>query len=158
MCDSDSQVFLTRNFWKIERPTSTENETESENSYYPKSETDTVISGTKSEQPVKIIEDLVKNLQSSNNELKNENLKFEYEFEYEKLARLTTEIAAVEDSRFQLGNELLNCKSHNDKLESDNRLLEMQKKKYQTESQEKQAQLEKYENKNNALIKCKVFG
>ena len=155
MCDS--RVFLIRNFWKNERPSSTEYETATENSYYPKSETDTEISGTKSEQPVEIIEDLVKNLQSSNNELKNENRKVEYKVKrlHEKLARLTTEIGVVEDSRIQLENELLTCKSHNDKLESDNRLLEIQKKKYQTESQEKQAQLETHQKENNALKTCK---
>ena len=54
--------------------------------------------------------------------------------------------------------ELSICKSRNDQLESDNRWLEIQKTKYQTESQKKQAQLEIYQKENNALIKCKHFG
>ena len=143
---------MIRNFWKNERPTSTEFETESENSYYPKSETEAEISGT--------IEDQIQNLEISNIELKNENRKLEYKIKrYQKnLARLTTENGAAENERIELENELLTCKSRNDQLESDIRRLEIQNKKYQTELQAKQAQLETYEKEKNALIKCKLFG
>ena len=147
-------------FWANNRPTSTEDETSTEKSYYPKSETETEILGSKIEQPTETFEDQIKILESSKIVLKNENRKVEYKVKrlQEKLARLTTEIGAVEDSRIQLENELINCKSRIDQLESDNRLLEIQKNKYQTESQEKQAQLETYQKENNALIKCKLFG
>ena len=75
---SGSEDGRLRNFWKNERPTSTENETSSENSYYPKSETETEISGTGSEQPEEIIHDQIQNLELSKIELKNENRKLEY--------------------------------------------------------------------------------
>ena len=147
-------------FWANNRPTSTEGETPTENSYYPKSETETEISGGKTEQSVEIIDDQIKDLELSRNELKNENRKLEFQIKrYQKnLARLTTENGAAENERIELESELLTCKSRNDQLESDVRLLEIQKKKYQTESQEKQAQLEKYEKENNALVKCKLLG
>ena len=147
-------------FWANNRPTSTEDETSTENSYYPKSETETEISGTKIERSVETIEDQIKYLQISKNEFKSENRKLEFEIKrlQEKLARLTTENGAAEDTRIKLENELLTCKSRIDQLEDDIRLLEMQKRKYQTESQEKQAQLETYQKENNALIKCKLFG
>ena len=104
--------------------------------------------------------DEIQNLELSKIELKNENRKLEYEIKrfQEKLARLTAETGAAEDTRLQLVNELLTCKSQNDQLKIDNRRLEIQKKKYQTESKEKNAQLEKYEKENYALIKCKILG
>ena len=147
-------------FWANNRPTSTEDETSTENSYYPKSETETEISGTGSEQPEEIIEDQIQNLELSKIELMNKNRKLEYEIIrfQEKLARLMTENGAAEDTRLQLVNELLTCKSQNDQLKIDNRRLEIQKKKYQTELQEKQAQLEKYQKDNKAMIKCKLLG
>ena len=84
---------MIRNFWKNERPSSTEYETATENSYYPKSETDTEISGTKIEQPTETLEDQIKILELSKIELENENRKLEYKVKrYQKnLARLTTE-------------------------------------------------------------------
>ena len=147
-------------FWANNRPTSTEDETSTENSYYPRSDTETEISGENSEQPAEIIEDQIENFELSKIELKNENRRLEYQIKrYQKnVARLTTENGAAENERIELENELLTCKSRIDQLESDIRLLEIQKKKYQTESQEKQAQLEKYEKENNALIKCKLLG
>ena len=147
-------------FWANNRPTSTEDETSTKNSYYPRSDTETEISGENSEQSAEIIEDQIKNFELSKIELKNENRKLEYQIKrYQKnVARLTTENGAAENERIELENELLTCKSRIDQLESDIRLLEIQKKKYQTESQEKQAQLEKYETENNALIKCKLLG
>ena len=153
-------VSLQSIFWANNRPTSTEDETSTENSYYPKSETETEISRTGSEQPVEIIDNQIKNLELSKIELKSENRKLEYKIQrfQEKLAILTTENGATENSRIQLENELINCKSRNDQLESDILLLGIQKKKYQTESQEKQAQLEKYEKENNVLKKCKLLG
>ena len=93
-------------------------------------------------------------------ELKNENRKLEYQIKrYQKknVARLTTENGAAENERIELENELLTCKSRIDQLESDIQLLEIQKKKYQTESKEKQAQLETYQTENNALKKCKLL-
>ena len=60
---------------------------------------------------------------------------------------MTIENGAAEDSRIQLENELLTCKSRNDQLESDIRLIEIQNKKYLTESQEKQAQLKNMKRK-----------
>ena len=74
------------------------------------------------------------------------------------MARLTTENGAAEDTRIKLENELLTSKSRIDQLEDDIRLLKIQKNKYQTESQEKQAQLETYQKENNALIKCEFVG
>ena len=68
--------------------------------------------------------------------------------------RVREDVATVTISE----KELSICKSRNDQLESDNRWLEIQKTKYQTESQKKQAQLEIYQKENNALIKCKHFG
>ena len=129
----DSRVFLIRNFWKNERPSSTEYETATENSYNLKNETDTEISETKSEQPTETIENQINNLELSKIELKSENRKLEYRINrfQEKLARLTTENGAAEDIRIQMENELVNCKSRIDQLESGNRLLEMQKNKYQ---------------------------
>ena len=154
-------------FWANNRPR-TEDETSTENSFYPKSESETVspnkyrdtVSGTKSERSLETIEDQIKNLQISKNEFKSENRKLEFEIKrfQEKLARLTTENGAAEDTRIKLENELLTCKSRNDQLEDDIRLLEIQKNKYQTELQEKQAQVETYEKENNALIKCKLLG
>ena len=41
----DSRVFLIRNFWANERPTTTENETETENPNYPKSQTKAIVRG-----------------------------------------------------------------------------------------------------------------
>ena len=144
-------------FWANNRPTSTEDETSTEISYYPKSETETE---AECEQPEENIDNQIKKLELSKIELKNENRKLEYKIKrYQKnLARLTTENGAGENERIELENELLTCKSRNDQLESDVRLLEIKKKKYQTESQEKQAQLEKYEKDNNAMIKCKLLG
>ena len=146
-------------FWANNRPTSTEDETSTENSYYPKSETETEISEPKNDPPTETLEDQIRNLELSKNELKNENRKLEYKIKrfQTNLARLTAENGAAENERIDLENELLNCKSTIDMLESDNRRLETQKKKYQTESQEKQAQLETCEKEKNALIKCKVF-
>ena len=101
----------------------------------------------------------MKNLALSKIELKNENRKLEYKIKrYQtNLARLTAENGAAENERIDLENELLNCKSHIDQLENDIQLLQIQKNKYQIESQEKQAQLETCEKEKNALIKCKVF-
>ena len=45
----------------ISGPTSTEDETASEKSYYPKSEIETEILETKNEQPTETIEDQIKN-------------------------------------------------------------------------------------------------
>ena len=145
-------------FWANNRPTSTD-ETSTESSFYPKSETETEISETKSERSGETIEDQIKYLQISKNEIKSENRKLEFEIKrfQEKSARLTTENGAAADTRIKLENELLTCKSRIDQLEDDIRLLEIQKNKYQTESQEKQAQLEKYQKENNALIKCKLL-
>ena len=114
---------------------------------------------SKSEQAVETIEDHIKNLELSKIELKSENRKLEYRIKrfQEKLARLTTEIGAAEDIRIQMENELVNCKSRIDQLESGNRLLEMQKNKYRTESQRNQAQLETNQKEKNALIKCCVL-
>ena len=154
---SDSRVFLIRNFWKNEKPTTTENETETENPSYPKSETKTEVSETKSEQPVKIIEDQIKSLELSKNELKNENRKLEFKilrFQAE-MAKLTTENEAAENDRTELAKVLLNYKARINQLESDNRRLEMEKLKYQIESKEKQAQLETYLKEK---IKCKLLG
>ena len=153
-------VSLKRIFWANNRPTPTEDETSTANSYYPESETETEISQTGMELPEEIIEDQIQNLELSKIELMNKNRKLEYEIIrfQEKLARLMTENGAAEDTRLQLVNELLTCKSQNDQLKIDNRRLEIQKKKYQTESQEKQAQLEKYQKDNNAMIKCKLLG
>ena len=101
----------------------------------------------------------MKNLALSNIELKNENRKLEYKIKryQSNLARLTAENGAAQNERIDLENELLACKSRSDQLESDIQLLEIQKKKYQTESKEKQAQLETYEKERNALVKCKIF-
>ena len=156
----DSRVFFIRKFWENERPTSTEDETSTENSFYPKSETETEVSIPESERRAETIEDKMKNQELSKIELKNENRKLEYTIKrYQKnLARLTTENGAAENERIELENELLACKSHNDQLESDFRILEIEKMKYQTESKGKQAQLDTYEKQNHALIKCKFFG
>ena len=150
MCDS--RVFVIRNFWKNERPTSTESETATEHSYYPKSETETEISELESDQPTETINDHVKNLELSKNEPRNENRMHEYKIKrlQEKIARWTTENGAAGDSRIQLENELSTCKFRNDQLKSDNRRLEIQSKKYKTESQEKQARLE------NEMLACKA--
>ena len=101
----------------------------------------------------------MKNLALSKIELKNENRKLEFKIKrfQTNLARLTAENGAAENERIDLENELLNCKSHIDQLESDIQLLQIQKNKYQIESQERQAQLETYEKERNALIKCKIF-
>ena len=146
-------------FWANNRPTSTEDETSTENSYYPKSETETEISEPKNDPPTETVDDQIRNLELSKNELKNNNRRLELTIKrfQENVARMTTEIGAAEESRIQIENEFLNCKSTIDGLESDIRRLEFQKKKYQTESQEKQAQLETCEKEKNALIKCKVF-
>ena len=151
-------VSLKRIHWANNRPTSTEDETSTENSYYPKSQSETEISGPKREKSEENIDNQIKNLELSKIELKNENRKLEYRIKrYQKnLARLTTENGAGENERIELENELLTCKSRIDQLEIDNRLLEIEKKKYQTESQEKQAQLEKYE-KVLELTKCKLL-
>ena len=119
-------------FWANIRPTSTEDETSTENSHHPKTETETAISGTKSEQAVEIIHDQIKNLELSKNDLKNENRKLEFKVKrfQEKLTRLTIENGAVEDSRIQLENELLTCKSRIDQLVTENRRLEIKEKKY----------------------------
>ena len=148
MCDS--RVFLIRNFWKNERPTSTESETATEHSYYRKSETETEISELESDQPTETINDHVKNLELSKNEPRNENRMLEIKRLQEKIARWTTENGAAGDSRIQLENELSTCKFRNDQLKSDNRRLEIQSKKYKTESQEKQARLE------NEMLACKA--
>ena len=136
---------MIRNFWKNERPSSTEYETATENSYNLKSETNTEISETKSEQPTETIEDQLKNLELSKIELKSENRKLEYRIKrlQEKLARSTTENGAAEDIRIQMEDELIDCKSRIDQLVAENRQLETEKTKYQAESKEKQAQLEK---------------
>ena len=47
----------------------------------------------------------------------------------EKMARLTTENGAAEDSRIQLENELLTCKSRIDQLLAENRRRETKEKK-----------------------------
>ena len=109
MCDS--RVFLIRNFWKDERPTSTEYETATEHSFYPESETETEISELESDQPTETINDHVKNLELSKNEPRNENRMHEYKIKrlQEKIARWTTENGAAEDSRIQLENELSTC-------------------------------------------------
>ena len=144
---------MKRTFWANYRPTSTEDETSTENSYYPRSDTETEISGENSEQPLEIIEDQIKNLELSKIELKNENRKLEY-----KIKRYQKNERYQENERIELENELFTCKSRIDYLESDIRRLEIQKKKYQTELQEKQAQLEKYQKDNKAMIKCKLLG
>ena len=130
MCDS--RVFLIRNFWKDERPTSTEYETATEHSFYPESETETEISELKSDQRTETINDQIKNLELSKNELRNENRKLEYEIKryQEKMARLTIENRAAKDSRIQLENELSTCKSRIDQLVTENRWLEIKEKKY----------------------------
>ena len=86
-------VSLQSIFWANNRPTSTEDETSTENSYYPKSESETEIPGTKSEQAVEIIHDQIKNLGLSKIYLRNENRKLEYKIKrfQEKLSRLTIE-------------------------------------------------------------------
>ena len=112
MCDS--RVFLIRNFWKDERPTSTEYETATEHSFYPESETETEISELESDQPTETINDHVKNLELSKNEPRNENRMLEIKRLQEKIARWTTENGAAGDSRIQLENELINCHSRID--------------------------------------------
>ena len=109
------------------------------------------------------LEHQITSLELSENELKNENrrLKLKIQRHEKNLARLTTENEAAVKERIELEDKLL---SRNDQLESDIRRLEndirqleFQKNRYQTESQEKQAQLETCEKEKNALIKCKVF-
>ena len=137
-------------FWANNRPTSTEDETSTEISYYPKSETETE---AECEQPEENIDNQIKKLELSKIELKNENRKLEY-----KIKRYQKNERYQENERIELENELVTCKSRIDYLESDIRRLEIQKKKYQTELQEKQAQLEKYQKDNKAMIKCKLLG
>ena len=146
-------------FWANNRPTSTEDETATVSSYYPQSEAETEVSEPTRELTTNSLEDQIRNLELSKNWLKSENRMLEYKiirFE-EKMARMTTEIGAAEESIIQIENEFLNCKSTIDGLESDIRRLQIQKKKYQTESQEKQAQLETFQKKSNVLIKCRIF-
>ena len=119
MCDS--RVFLIRNFWKDERPTSTEYETATEHSFYPKSETDTEISERKSDQSTETITNHIQNPEIILNKIKR------YQ---EKVARLTTENGAAEDNRIQLEIELLTYKSRIDQLVTENRRLEIKEKKY----------------------------
>ena len=150
-------------FWANNRPTSTEDETSTENSYYPKSETETEISEPKNDPPTETLEDQIRNLELSKNELKNENrrLKLKIKRHEKNLARLTTENEAAVKERIELEDKLL---SRNDQLESDIRRLEndirrleFQRNRYQTES--KQEQLETYENEKidlkNELLNCK---
>ena len=147
MCDS--RVFLIRIFWENERLTSTEHETATEDSFYPKSENETEISELKTGQPTETINDHLQNLEYKMIDYKIKRLQ-------EKMARLTTENGSMENERMELENELLACKSRIDQLETGNRLLENQKKKYQTESLEKQAQLENERMElENELLACK---
>ena len=90
---------MIRNFWANERPTTTENVTETENPNYPKSQ-------TKAETPrkigkVQIIEDQMKNLELS--KLKNENRKLEF-----KILRFEAEMARLKTENDVAENEISN--------------------------------------------------
>ena len=156
---------MIRNFWNNERPTSTEWETETEDSYYPESESCNEIEKPRREQSTEeTLEDQIKILELSKNKLKSENRKLEYKIKgvQRELAILITKNEAAENDRIELENELLISKSrideletNNRRLETDNRRLKVHTKEYKTEAQEKQAQLEIFEKKNRTLVKCK---
>ena len=62
------------------------------------------------------------------------------------------------DRKMNLENELINCKSRIQQLETANRRLEIQQKNYQNELKEKQAELDSFEDRyNKRIIKCKVL-
>ena len=62
------------------------------------------------------------------------------------------------DRKMNLENEFINCKSRIQQLETANRRLEIQKKNYQNELKEKQAELDSFEDRyNKRIIKCKVL-
>ena len=147
--------------WATSRPTSTgEYVTASECSdmhfSYPESETGANISEPKNQQPTETIRDQIEKIikkELSKIELKSGNRKLEYEIKriQEKLERLTIDFEASENSRNRLEQELIDCYSRIDLLETHNRRFEIKEKFYQ-------ALLKTYRNKNNELIECKHLG
>ena len=101
------KIFMIRNFWQNERPSSTESETES-----TESEAKVKIS---SREPMIQIVETVKNLDLNPNELKSEIRRLEYQLERAKtslqnkekvITQLTTENEIVANEKVQLEYQL----------------------------------------------------
>merc|ERR1712131_483580 len=125
--DEDDRL---RNYWKNERPPSTENEIESSN--YPESQAVTTVS-KQSDLSLPELESPLKDLDLSNLELKSKVRKLEYEIERTKEDKRNQELTnqavinqlqrqnkASEGKRLGLENELIACKSRMDQLEYQN--------------------------------------
>ena len=147
-------MFLVRNYWKNERPSSTENDTESSN--YPESQPETIVS-RQSDISLPELENPLKDLDLSNLELKSKIRKLEYEVERSKkdkrnqewtseavMNQLKRQNKASESEKLELENELIACKSRIDQLEYQNQQLTIMAK-----------ECEALKKQNIALIKCK---
>ena len=153
-------VFLARNFWENERPSSTENQTESSN--YPESQAETVVPRESRDPPITKLEKPLENLE--NIELKSKIRKLEYEIERTKKEKRNQELTdqavinqlkrqniASESEKMELENELIECKSRIDQLKYENQRLREEKCENCDRNAKKCESLEK---RNNALIKC----
>ena len=133
------KIFMIRNFWQNERPSSTESETES--SVCTESEAEVEIS---TREPMIQNVTTVKNLDLTHNELKSEIRKLEYQLErsatslqnQEKLiSQLTTKNEIVSNKNVRLENEFAIAQSRINHLESEIRRYKYEKVKYEVDFQ-----------------------
>ena len=120
-----------RNFWKNERPTSTEYETETESQGHSESEAGTV--------------NLVNEIKICHQNLKTRN---------KLISQLKNENEAVNAERNELEIELINCQSRIKQLESENRQYQREKQKWKSHLQEKDVKLKSSEERYLTFIKC----
>ena len=128
-----------RNFWKNERPSSTESETES--SICTESEAEVEIS---TREPMIQNVAIVKNLDLTHNELKSEIRKLEYQLERSEsslqnqgklFSQLTTKNEIVSNKNVQLDNEIVIAQSRINHLESEIRRYKYEQVKYEVHFQ-----------------------
>ena len=159
-------MFLIRNFWEIEKPSSTEDETESTS--YPGSEVETVVPFQSKDNLIPELESPLQNLELPNFELKSEIRKLQFEVErchttirnqelnhQSVINQLKRENGTANNDRLELEKELIASKSRVDQLEFEIKRLERVKMKFQSDFEERKAKCESLENQYHKLVKCR---
>jgi len=119
---------LIRNFWKNERPSSTENETD-----YPTEESESEDERTRSMFEIRQLENPLQNLEESNIALISENRRLKYKIrkfqkehrkQQKEISHLKAENKALKNDKVENKNNLMVCESCTNQLESNARKRE----------------------------------
>ena len=116
---------MIRNFWKNERPSSTENETD-----YPTEESESEDERTRSMFEIRQLENPLQNLEESNIALISENRRLKYKIrkfqkehrkQQKEISHLKAENKALKNDKVENKNNLMVCESCTNQLESNAR-------------------------------------